>query len=181
MPITYAEASAPGKRDEFGLEDTSLSLFLSPQRFRPGGVYWGVGPAFDLPTATDDALGDSQWGAGPSFAASKQHGGWTGYILSRHTRSFAGDRDRPMASETFLQPSLSYTFNTLTTFGVVSEAKYDWEARRWTVPVNLTASQLIKIGRFPLKLTLGGRLYPERPPGSPDWGLRFTLTFLFPK
>ena len=181
LPITYAEASAPGKHDEFGLEDTSLSLFLSPRHFRPGGLYWGVGPAFELPTATDDSLGDGQWGAGPTFAVSKQQGGWTGYILARHTWSFAGDRDRPMASETFLQPSLSYTFNTLTTVGLVSEAKFNWQARQWTVPLNLTVSQLVKLGKLPLKLTLGGRLYPERPAGGPDWGLRFGVTLLFPK
>ena len=180
FPVTYAETSAPGKRDEFGLEDTSLSLFLSPRRFRVGGLYWGAGPAFQLPTATDDGLGDGKWGAGPTLAVSKQHGGWTGYILTRHIWSFAGDRDRPSVSETLLQPSLSYTFKTGTSVGVVSEAKYDWQAQQWTVPINLTASQLFMIGKLPLKLTLGGRLYAERPAGGPDWGLRFTMTFLFP-
>ena len=181
LPITYAEASALGKRDEFGLEDTSLSFFLSPRHFRPGGLYWGAGPAFQLPTATDDALGDGQWGAGPTVAVSKQQGGWTGYILARHIWSFAGDHDHPSVSEMLLQPSLSYTFKTSTTVGLVSETKYDWEARQWTVPLNLTVSQLFKIGKVPLKLTLGGRLYAEGPAGGPDWGLRFTMTFLFPK
>ncbi len=112
---------------------------------------------------------------------SKQQGGWSSYILSRHTWSFAGDRDRPIASETLIQPSISYTFNTLTTLGLVSETKYDWRERQWTVPLNLTVSQFFKVGKVPLKLTLGGRLYAERPPGGPDWGLRFTMTFLFPE
>lgn len=181
LPITYAEPSTANEHDKFGLEDTSLSLFLSPKRFRPGGLYWGVGPAFQLPTATDDALGDGQWGAGPTLAVSKQQGGWSSYILTRQIWSFAGDHDGPSVSETLLQPSLSYTSKSLTTLGVVSEATYDWQARQWTVPVNLTVSQLFRIGKVPLKLTLGGRLYAEGPPGGPDWGLRFTMTFLFPK
>jgi hypothetical protein len=180
LPITYAEPSTTNGHDQFGLGDTSLSLFLSPKRFRPGGLYWGVGPAFQLPTATDDALGDGQWGAGPTLAVSKQQDGWSGYILTRHIWSLAGDHDGSSVSETLLQPSLSYTFKSLTTVGVVSEATYDWQTRQWTVPVNLTVSQLIKIGRVPLKLTLGGRLYVEGPAGGPDWGLRFTMTFLIP-
>ena len=181
LPLTYAEASKPGDHDKFGLEDTSLSLFLSPRHFRPSGLYWGVGPAFQLPTATDDALGDGKWGAGPTVAVSKQQGGWTGYILARQIWSFAGDHDQPSVSEMLLQPSLSYTFKTSTTVGVVSEATYDWQARQWKVPVNLTVSQLFKLGKVPLKLTLGGRLYAEGSAGGPDWGLRFTMTFLFPK
>jgi hypothetical protein len=91
------------------------------------------------------------------------------------------EHDGPSVSETLLQSLLSYTFKSLTTIGVVSEATYDWQARQWTVPVNLTVSQLFQIGKFPLKLTLGGRLYAERPPGGPDWGLCFTMTFLVPK
>ncbi|MFY9825389.1 MAG: hypothetical protein WAM82_28695 [Thermoanaerobaculia bacterium] len=35
--------------------------------------------------------------------------------------------------------------------------------------------------RSPLQLTLGGRYYAEKPDGGPDWGLRFVVTFLFPK
>ncbi len=63
---------------------------------------------------------------------------------------------------------------------MVGEAKYDWQAQQWTMRVNLTASQLFRIGKVPLKLTLGGRLYAERPAGGSDWGLRFTITFLIP-
>ena len=181
LPITYAEASAPGDHDKSGLKDTSLSLFLSPKSAGPRGLFWGAGPAFQLPTASDEGLGDGKWGAGPTVAVSEQQGEWTGYILTRHIWSFAGDRDRPFVSETLLQPSLSYTFKTRTTVGLVSEAKYDWQAQQWTVPINLTASQLFKTGKVPLKLTLGGRLYAERPAGGPDWGLRFAMTFLFPK
>ncbi len=40
---------------------------------------------------------------------------------------------------------------------------------------------LLKIGKLPVQLGIGGRLYAERPEGGPDWGIRFTMTFLFPK
>ena len=36
-------------------------------------------------------------------------------------------------------------------------------------------------GPLPIQLQLGYRYYAERPIGGPDWGIRFTFTFLFPK
>jgi len=41
----------------------------------------------------------------------------------------------------------------------------------WTVPVNLTVSQLVKVGRQPVVFTLGGRYYADKPEGGPDWGM----------
>ncbi len=49
------------------------------------------------------------------------------------------------------------------------------------MPINVFVSQLLRIGGQPISLTLGGRYYAERPSGGPDWGLRFVVTFLFPK
>jgi hypothetical protein len=180
VPFSYAEASEAGRRDASGLEDTSLSLFLSPKYAGPRGFFWGAGPAFQLPTATDDTLGHEKWGAGPTAILSAQRGDWTTYLLVRHIWSFAGDDARPPVSETFMQPSVSYTLKTHTTVGLNLESKYDWQAGHWTVPSNLSVSQLLKIGKLSVKLALGGRLYVERPAGGPDWGLRFTMTFLFP-
>jgi len=79
------------------------------------------------------------------------------------------------------QRSVACTFRKKTTLGLISEATYDWEAEQWKVPLNLTVSQLLNVGKVPLKLTLGGRIYLEGPEGGPDWDMRFTMTFLFPK
>jgi len=40
---------------------------------------------------------------------------------------------------------------------------------------------LVKIGGMPIQFQVGGRTYVERPDGAQDWGLRFGVTFLFPK
>jgi hypothetical protein len=82
---------------------------------------------------------------------------------------------------TFLQPFLTYTWPTATTLGLNSESTYDWTPHQWTVPLNLFASQVLPIGGRPVSFTLGGRWYPERPQGAPDWGLRFVVTLLFPR
>jgi hypothetical protein len=48
-------------------------------------------------------------------------------------------------SQTFLQPFLSYTTKTYTTFGVQTESSYDWTGTRWTVPLIAPVSQVLKI------------------------------------
>ena len=48
------------------------------------------------------------------------------------------------------------------------------------MPFNLTVSQILKIGKQPISIQLGGRYYAEAPSGDPDWGLRLNFTLLFP-
>ncbi len=42
-------------------------------------------------------------------------------------------------------------------------------------------NQVLKIGKQPVQLSLGPRFFAEGPSGGPDWGLRFTVTFIFSK
>ncbi len=51
----------------------------------------------------------------------------------------------------------------------------------FSLPFNISASRLLKVGKQPLQLSLGAKYYTEGPKGGPDWGLRFAVTFLFPK
>ena len=181
MPLIDADAPVAGGDDHSGVGDIVQSLFFSPKAPTAGGWIWGVGPVFLLPTASDSALGSEQWGAGPTAVALKQENGWTYGVLANHIWSVAGDDARANVNATFLQPFLSYTTKTYTTFSLNTESTYDWEAEQWTVPVNVMASQLVKFGKQPVSFGLGYRDYVEAPDGGPDWGLRFVVTFLFPK
>lgn len=180
LPYIYQEDRI-GDSSQSGLGDTLLSLFLSPKEPGPGGLIWGIGPALYIPTATDHLLGAEKWGAGPTALVLWQKHGWTYGALANHIWSYAGHEDRQDLSSTFLQPFLSYTTKTHTTVGVNTESSYDWENSEWTVPLNAFVTQLVKIGKMPVSLTLGGRYYAEKPEGGPDWGLRAVVTFVFPK
>jgi hypothetical protein len=164
-----------------GLADTLLSLFFSPKKPTSGGWIWGAGPVFQFPTATDDLLGEEKWAAGPTVVLLKQEHGWSYGTLANHVWSFAGESDRADVNRTYLQPFVSYTAKTLTTFALNTESAYDWERNQWTVPLNLMISQLVKIEGHPVQFQIGGRYYAEKPSGGSDWGLRFTVTFLFPE
>lgn len=179
LPVTYQEGIFPGAGHQFGLGDTVQSLFLSPKSTDP--FIWGVGPAFLIPTATDDLLGGGKWGAGPTGVILKQSGPWTYGVLANQIWSFAGSDNREDVNVTFIQPFLSYTTKSATTFTVNSESTYDWQGRQWTIPFNAGVSQLLKLGGQPVSIGLMGTWYAEAPAGAPDWGIRFVFTFLFPK
>jgi hypothetical protein len=81
---------------------------------------------------------------------------------------------------TFLQPFISYTTKTKTTVGLNAESTYNWNDSQWTVPLNLSVSQLLRIGKLPVSFAVGGRYYAEGPSGAAEWGLRALITLLFP-
>jgi len=180
LPVNYLESPVPGGDDVSGLGDIVQSFFLSPKEKVAGWVIGG-GPVLLYPSATDDALGGEKWGAGPTAVLLKQASGWTYGALTNHIWSFAGTQSRQDISATLLQPFISYTTQKATSFGLNTESTYDWENTQWTIPLNLSVSQVLKLGSQPIQLSMGGRYYAEKPKGGPDWGLRFQLTLLFPK
>lgn len=170
-----------GTSSQSGLGDTVQSFFFSPKEPTAGGLIWGVGPVLQLPTATDDLLGEEQWGVGPTAVLLTQKDGWTAGALLNHIWSVTGENSRSDVNRSFIQPFLSYTTKTQTTLGVNTESSYDWEREQWSLPLNLTVQQLVKVGGLPLALQLGGRYYADGPESGPEWGLRFTVSMLFPK
>jgi hypothetical protein len=180
VPYVYQE-NIFGTSSQSGLSDTLQSLFFSPKAPTSGGWIWAVGPVLLLPTATDDLLGAEKWGAGPTALALKQQNGWTYGVLANHLWSFAGESSRAEVNATFLQPFVSFTTKKQTTFGLNTESTYDWSNSQWTVPLNATVSQLVKLGGKPVQFTLGAKYYAEKSANGPEWGLRFAVTFLFPK
>jgi hypothetical protein len=170
----------PQNRYQSGFGDTLVSFFLSPQEPGPGGLIWGVGPVFLLPSATHPLMGGQQWGAGPTAVALVQKNGWTVGALANHVWGFSPEDDRAEVNSTFVQPFISYTTKSKTTFTLNTESTYDWNETQWTVPVNLSAAQLLKVGKLPVQVQLGGRYYAEGPSGAPEWGVRFAVTLLFP-
>lgn len=165
-----------------GVGDVLQSLFFSPKAPTSGGWIWGAGPAFLLPTATDDLLGSEQWALGPTAVVLKQTAdGWTYGALVNHLISVAGDDDRANVNATFLQPFLSKALGKGRTLAVNFEGTYDWENEQWNLPLNLSFSQVLIIGDQLVSVAAGARAYLEAPDGGPDWGVRFVVTLLYPR
>lgn len=170
-----------GNSSQTGLGDITQSFFSSPKKPGPGDWLWGAGPVLLYPTATDDLLGTEKFGLGPTVVLVKQKDPWTYGALVNHIWSVAGEGGRQDVSSTFLQPFLAYQTKSHTTLTLNTESTYDWESGQWTVPVIAQVSQLVKLGKQPVSFSLAAKYYAEAPSGAPEWGIRFGVTFLFPK
>jgi hypothetical protein len=182
LPVVQQSDIFPGAGTQTGLGDTLQSLFFSPKAPTASGWIWGAGPVFLLPTGSDDLLTTDKWGAGPTAVMLKQSNGWTRGVLANHVESFAGDDDRADLSSTFIQPFLTYTTGDQWTYAVNTESSYDWEDERWSVPVNVTVSKLTRFGSQLVSLGGGARYwFQSSRAGAEGFGLRFTVTLLFPR
>lgn len=182
VPLIDQKDIFPGAGSQTGLGDVLQSLFFSPVKPTDGGWIWGVGPAFLLPTATDDLLGSEKWALGPSAVALRQSGPWTVGGLANHITSVAGDSDRADINASFLQPFVSYTTPTAWTFTFQTEATYDWEGEQWSVPVSAVATKVSRFGSQLFSAGVGLRYWADAPDGAPEGlGVRIVFTLLFPK
>ena len=161
----------------------TCALPISPKAPTAGGLIWGVGPIITIPTATDDLLGGKKWAAGPTVVMLKMKNGFTFGFLGSHSWSFAGSSKTADIDLTFFQPFISYVTPQAWTFSVNTESAYNWETKDWSIPVNLTASKLVKLGKKQMASIGGGIRYwaESTDTGSEGWGLRFQFTLLFPK
>ena len=161
-----------------GLGDLEVETFLSPAEPGPFGIIWGLGPTSILPTATQKKLGGDVMTFGPSGVALWQKNGWTvGSLVTQNWR-VAGPGDY---NATYFQPFLSHTFKTATTIGVDSESTYDWLDEQWTISFNGGVSQVFKLGKIPVQITLDLQYYAESPVPGQQWGFRVNITPMFPE
>lgn len=184
VPIVSQDGLIPGEGSQFGFGNTTQSLFFSPKKPAEIGdlkMVWGVGPAFQIPTATD-GIANNQWTAGVTGVALTQEGPWTVGALANHLWSVSGNDKFGGVSATFLQPFVSYTTPKATSFTLNTESTYDWRNEQWSVPINAVVSQVVKIGERPVQFGLGARYWADAPEFGPEgWGGRFQVTLLFPK
>jgi hypothetical protein len=181
LPLVDQNDVVPGT-SQSGIGDVVQSLFFSPKKPTAGGLIWGVGPVFLLPTASDDRLGGEKWGLGPTGVVLKQQGPWTYGALANHIWSVAGTDSRQNISATFLQPFVAYTTPTAWTYGLNTESTYDWKNNQWAVPINATVAKLVKVGGQAVSIGGGVRYWADSPDAGPHgWGARLFVTFLFPK
>jgi hypothetical protein len=182
LPVVDQSDVFPGSGSQTGIGDITQSLFFSPTKPGPGGLIWGAGPAFLIPTGSEDELSAKKWAVGPTIVMLKQEKSLTLGLLANHLWSVAGDDDRSDLSNTFFQPFLSHTTKTAWTYGINAESSYDWKTEQWSVPINLTIAKMQKIGGKHMSITGGVRYWAESPDNGPHgWGVRFVWTFLFPK
>lgn len=166
----------------FGLGDITLETFLTPANAK--GFIWGIGPLVGLPMGSDPFIGSGKWTAGPTAVVLEQTGHWTIGMLANQQWSFAGDGDRRDVSAAFFQPFVAFAATKTVTLTLNSESTANWRADdgddRWSVPIQLFVSDIVKLGKQPISIQAGGGWFATSPDGGPDWRLRTTFTLLVP-
>ena len=191
-PLIYLPSLATGpseitdhdlfSSDHFGLGDINQGFYLSPAT--PGDVIWGVGPSFNLPTATATPLGSAKFSMGPTAVALVTPKPWVAGILARQLWSVAGPSDRPNVSQFLLQPFVNYNMEDgwyLVSAPIITA---NWEAtsgNKWAFPIGAGIGKLFKIGEQPVSASLQAFDYVKSPTGGPRWAVRAYLSFLFPR
>jgi hypothetical protein len=182
QPLVWQPYPTETTGGEYGFGDMNPTFFLSPGK--PGKVIWGAGPAFVIPTATDEILGQGKLSLGPSFVALAQPGHWTVGALINNVWSVAGSGGRPSVNQMLLQYFINYNMKKGWYITVQPILTADWKASSgnvWTVPFGGGVGRIMKLGFQPVNLTAqfyGNAVYPSQ---TATWSMRLQVAFLFPK
>jgi hypothetical protein len=182
QPIVWQPYPNQNAGGEYGFGDMNPTFFLSPAK--PGKVIWGAGPAFVIPTATNDILGQGKFSLGPSFVALAQPKHWTIGALVNNVWSVAGSGSRPPVNQMLLQYFINYNMKKGWYLTMSPILTANWRASSgnvWTVPFGGGVGRIMKLGFQPVNISAtyyGNAVYPT---GTSPWSMRLQIAFLFPK
>lgn len=135
-----------------------------------GGLIWGAGAIVQMPTNTDDVLGNKNWGLGPTAVVLKLENGSPRGLrgaVQQHlvvVQRQAGGR----YNNFLLQPFLNYNFPGglyLTTSPIVTANREAASDQRWTVPLGGGIGKIVHIGKLPVNTQIGGYYNVVHRPG----------------
>jgi len=183
IPVVWQPVPDVKELGFFGLGDMQPTFFLSPKKPAFGKLIWGVGPALQIPTATNAFLGQGKFCLGPSVVALVQPGPWTIGALVNNVWSVAPDNERPKVNQMLLQYFVNYNMRKgwyITSSPILTA---DWEAtdgNRWVVPFGGGVGRLMRLGFQPVNISAQAFGNAKHPDGGSTWQLRFQIDLLFP-
>ena len=183
FPLIWQPELSPLEDSTFGLGDTQVSAFLSPSNAK--GWIWGVGAIAQIPTHTDSALGNENWGLGPTAVLLHlEHGSpWVYGMLINNVWSLDTSNSDPSYNNGLIQPFVNYNLPGGTYINSAPILTVNWEAEgeQWTVPVGAGIGHIFHLGKLPVNTQLGGYYNVVKPGDGPDWQIRLQVQFMFPK
>jgi hypothetical protein len=186
IPLVSQPGIPGGPNRQNGLGDTTYQGFFSPSN--PGKVIWGAGPSVQVPTHTDEVLGNENWAAGPVAVLLSMPGRWVIGGLISQIWDFAGSSNDGSDADISLlvaQPFANYNFDGgwyLNTSPVITA---NWEADKssdeWTIPVGGGVGRVFHWGKQAINARMAYYYNVEKPEFGAQWDFQLTVNFLFPK
>jgi hypothetical protein len=184
VPVISSPSLGPVAGAVGGLGDLQFTAFLSPAQ--PGTLIWGAGPIVQLPTHTSRILGNDNLGAGPSgvLLHVAHDDPWVYGVLINNVWSLGTNAYAPAYSNGLLEPFVNYNFGD--GFYLVSDPiiTMSWLApanQQLTLPLGGGIGKIFHLGKLPVNGQINAYYNVVHPDFGPEWQLRATLTFLFPK
>lgn len=179
LPIV-SQSDVYNTESQTGLSDAVVSAFFSPKEPTSGGLIWGAGPVFLVPTATDELLGTEKFGIGPTAVALKQINSVTVGVLANHIWSVAGDDARADVNATFFQPFIAKNFAGGYALTFNTELTQNWDSKGTSGAFHVVGSKVVSLGSQLAQILVGPRIHYGNAKVA-DWGIRAGLVLLFPK
>jgi len=164
-----------------GLGDAVVTAFFSPIEIKKG-IIWGLGPVFLIPDGTHELFTRKKFGTGVSGVILTQSKGWTIGALLNQVWSIAGNSERPDISQFYILPFISYDYKNGAGYGITFEMTQNWKTNTTDLWLNTNMNGVVAFGKQKTSLALGPRFNLAAPVTSKAaWGVRCSLTFVFPK
>jgi len=162
-----------------GLGDISYTAWLAPTK--ASKIIWGVGPVFQIPTASDaDEFGTREFGIGPSVVALTIINQWVAGFVINNVWTFGDAKENKFLFQYFVN------YNLPKAWFVVSAPilTANWNAKsgeQWIVPFGGGLGKVFKIGKQPMNINAQTYYNAVKPDGWGDWQFRLQVQLLFPK
>ena len=178
LPVMVQPDITKESGSTFGLGDINYSMFFTAAETKK--VIWGIGPAFNIPTRTNDVLGSPEFGLGPTFIALMMPGNWAFGFTVNNVWSYNNSDLNALFSQIFIV----YTFKSAWFVQMMPTITANWNAakgQQWSVPLGANTGKVVMFGKQPVKLIGGGGYFVVSPDNGPKWQLFAQAVFLFPK
>jgi hypothetical protein len=169
-----------------GFGDTVLMEMFSPSQKLVGNWLLGLGPTFIFPTASSDYTGQGKWQVGPAALVGYLSKKWILGALLQNWTSFGGSGNRPNTNQMNIQPFVAYFLPDGWSIGYSGNILANWKADKagdvWTIPLGLSVSKVLKLGKLPVRIALGGQYMVHHPDTfGQKWNIQLMVVPVIPK
>ena len=165
-----------------GLGDVLYTAWFSPAK--ASKLIWGVGPVFQLPTASDSnsgsEFGSGEFGIGPSVVLLSMINQWVVGAVINQINTFGDASTSKFFINYFINYNLPKAWYIVSAPIVTANWKAD-DGQKWLVPFGGGIGKVVKLGgKIPLSMQIQVFYNAIKPDTFGDWGTRFQLHFMFP-